>query len=86
MRGFSRRELRNRYKMTYVNCREWRRLQEEVFKNEAIPWRGGKRWGEKKYCLFLEDESISRRVHREDKWKLSLKFKQRSNAESCPLE
>lgn len=49
---------------------------------------GGEKGGgeKKKYCLFLEDESISRRVHREDKWKLSLKFKQRSNAESCPLE
>lgn len=75
MRGVSRRELRNRYKMTYVNCGEWRRLQEEICKNEAIPWRGwGKEEGKKKnkYRLFLENESIGRRVHREDKWKLKV--------------
>ena len=66
--------------MTYVNSREQRRLREEIFKNEAIPLR------EKKYCVFLENESISRRVHREDKWKLHVKFKQRSDIASSPLE
>lgn len=80
MCGFSQRKLTNRYKITYVNSREQRSLQEEIFKNEAIPLRG------KKYCVFLENESISRRVHREDKWKLHVKFKQRSNTANSPLE
>lgn len=72
MRGVSRRELRNRYKMTYVNCGEWRRLQEEICKNEAIPLRGWGKEKKNKYRLFLENESIGRRVHGEDKWKLKV--------------
>lgn len=41
MCGFSQRKLRNRYKMTYVNYREQRRLQKEIFKNETVPLGGG---------------------------------------------
>lgn len=80
MCGFSQRKLTDMYKMTYLNSREQRRLWEEIFKNEAIPLRG------KKYCVFLENESISRRVHRKDKWKLHGKFKQRSDIANSPLE
>lgn len=83
MCGFSQRKLRNRYKMTYVNYREQRRLREEIFKNETVPlggWRG--RW----CCVFLENESLSRRVHREGKWKLHVEFKQRLSTASCPFE
>lgn len=40
MCGFSQRKLTDKYKMTYVNSREQRRLREEIFKNEAIPLRG----------------------------------------------
>lgn len=65
--------------MTYVNSREQKRLWEEIFKNEAIPLRGKKKF-------FLENESISRRIHRKDKWKLHVKFKQRSNRANSPSE
>lgn len=67
--------------MTYVSSREQKRLWEEIFKNEAIPLRE-----KKKYFVFLENESISRRIHRKDKWKLHVKFKQRSNTANSPLE